>query len=160
MTTVSEVLENLAENGISVELDHGSDLVLKPSVRVTDDVVSEISAVKPAVVRALRLQEVGAAERDDPTNWLLERLRAGVDWLNSTATKLDELPNAGLGATTTSGNGTHIPSTRLNDQFIQGFDRWYVIEDCLREVLDYDKCVLGIAGPCAEASVVRCRCCG
>jgi len=159
MATVAAVLENLAEIGIKVKLDNGRDLVLKPSARVTAEVVAEVRAVKPGMVRTLRLHEVGAADRKDPTAWLLGRLRAGIDWLNDASRKLETQRNAGLGAITTDGQTTHIPSTPLNNQFVQGFDLWYLIEECLREVLGYDKCVLGIDGTCGEESVVRCRTC-
>ena len=159
MTTAVAVLESLAERGIHVELEDDHSLVLRPTALVNADVIGIVRDAKPAIVRHLQLRDVNAADREDPTAWLLNRLTAGIDWLNVTSGALHEQPNVGLGAITTSGTTTHIPSTRLNDQLVSGLDRWHRLEDVLREVLHYDGCVRGAGETCGVDSVVRCRAC-
>ena len=160
-TTATAVLEDLHQRGIRIELADDIDLILRPTRLIDSDVVRIVRDHKPAIVRHLRLAAVGA-ERPDAETYLLDRLRAGTVWLNSTDGTLDREPNVGLIITMTptpTGSRSVMTHTRLSAQFVQGFDTWFRLESVLRTVLEFRGCVLGDAGPCGRQSVVTCRAC-
>ena len=160
-TTATAVLEDLHQRGIRIELADDIDLILRPTRLIDSDVVRIVRDHKPAIVRHLRLAAVGA-ERPDAETYLLDRLRAGTVWLNSTDGTLDREPNVGLIITTAptpTGSRSAIKHTKLSAQFVTGFDAWHRLEDVLRQVLHYKGCVLADAGLCAVDSVVQCQEC-
>ena len=160
-TTATAVLEDLHGRGIQVELEDDRDLILRPSELIDSEVTRTVRDLKPTIVRHLRLAAVGA-DRPDGLAYLLERLRAGSNWLDATRDTLDALPNAGLDITTTlttNGSRSVIEHSRLSVQFNNSFDLWLRLENLLREVFDYQGCVLDKPTMCDPTSVVLCRLC-
>ena len=161
MADSTAILDELEELGIAAEVRGGERLILKPRDLVGPQLLSKVKSVKADVIRRLRLREYDA-DRPDAEGYLLNRLRRGVVWLNATQDSLNALPDAGLITATEltpHGHRTRIKHSRLSAQFLNGYDAWFGIELCLREVLDYRGCVLGADAPCAPDSVVRCQAC-
>lgn len=159
--TATAVLDDLQQRGISIELEDDRDLILRPSDLIDSEVTRTVRDLKPAIVRHLRLAAVGA-DRPDGVAYLLSRLRAGKEWMDATRDTLDGLPNAGLDITTTpttNGSRSVIEHSRLSAQFVNSFDLWLRLESLLRELFDYQGCVLDKPTMCDPTSVVLCRPC-
>lgn len=161
MPVSPDVIERIETLGVTITVEARDGIGLDPIAAVPDSLKSELRSRRAEVVAALRLRE--AIERPDGLNYLLRRLRTGQEWLNTISAQLESTDNVGLGdivtAATETGERMTISSTTLNDKFVEGFDLWHRLEDCLRNALHFEGCIHGKDRTCDPGGITVCAPC-